>query len=117
MNLGLSHIGTTPRAAASALTPAARAPAAAVATDLATAVTAVKPVVAVSSAAAARQQTRDQVMAEQGIDQLGLFRMSSQDRIRAETSILVEAARRDLAAGNQRRAEIRPNGNFLDLRI
>ena len=118
MNLGLSHIGTTPRA--SAYAPAVRAsgvdgsPAPA---EPVFQVTSVKPVAAVSNAASAREQTRDQVMAERGVDQLALFRMGSQDRIRAETSILIEAARRDLAAGNQARAEIKATGSFLDLRI
>ncbi|MBX3483311.1 hypothetical protein [Phenylobacterium sp.] len=112
MSLGLSHIGATPRTAAYALTPAVRTP-----TELALPVTAVKPVTPTSNADVARRQTAEQVMAERGLDQLALFRMGSQDRIRAEASANFEGARRDLAAGNQARAEIRATGGFLDLRI
>jgi hypothetical protein len=118
MSLGLSHIGATPRTAAYAPTAAARATGVEpVRSEQVIPVTAVKPVAAVSDTAAARQQTREQVMAEQGLNPLALFRMSSQDRIRAEVSIMVEAARRDLAAGNQSRAEIRPTANLVDLRV
>ncbi|MBL8773145.1 MAG: hypothetical protein JNK30_17320 [Phenylobacterium sp.] len=51
------------------------------------------------------------------MDELALFRMGSQDRIQAETQMRVEAARRDLALGNQARAEVRAVGAFIDLRV
>lgn len=50
-------------------------------------------------------------------DPVSLFRMSSQDRIRAETAMIVEATLRDLAAQSQKRAEVRPVGAFIDLRV
>lgn len=52
-----------------------------------------------------------------GRDPVSLFRLSSQDRIRAETAMIVEATLRDLAAENQQRAEVRPVGAFIDLRV
>jgi hypothetical protein len=57
------------------------------------------------------------VRAEPRPDPLDLYRMSSQDRIRTETALRVEEARRALVAGNQARAEIRPTANFVDLRV
>lgn len=51
------------------------------------------------------------------VDPLTLFKMSSQDRIRAETAMIVDAAKRSLAAANQARAHVQPTANFVDLRV
>ena len=50
-------------------------------------------------------------MSERGYDMLSLFKLSSQDRIRAEATILAETARR---AGQARAKEM---GAFVDLRV
>ncbi|WP_331084999.1 hypothetical protein [Phenylobacterium sp.] len=80
-------------------------------------VRAIKPAPPTDNAAVAREQIRDQVMAERGVDARGLYDMSSQGRIRAEAAILAEAARRAMEADNQARAEIRATGTLLDLRV
>ena len=80
-------------------------------------VRAIKPVQPTENAAQAREQVRDQVMAERGVDPLGLYDMSSQGRIRAEAAILAEAAKRAMQADNQARAEIRATGSLVDLRV
>lgn len=80
-------------------------------------VRAIKPVAPTENPAQAREQIRDQVMAERGIDARGLYDMSSQGRISAEAAILAEAARRALQADNQTRAEIRATGALVDLRV
>ncbi|WP_296600155.1 hypothetical protein [Phenylobacterium sp.] len=71
----------------------------------------------VSNPAEAREQTRDQIMAEQGVDPVSLFRLGAQDRLRAETAIMVETALRDLKAQNQQRADVRAAGTLIDLRV
>ena len=117
MSSGLTHIGAITRGLAYAPATGARP---AVQAEPATAVahvSAVKPVQPSNNAAEAREQIRDQIMAERGVDSLSLFKLSSQDRIRAETAIMVETAMRALAAQNQQRAYVRPTANFVDLRV
>lgn len=58
-----------------------------------------------------RDQIRDQVMAERGVDRITLISLSPQARIEAEISLTAETARR------ARQAEIRTTGAFVDLRI
>lgn len=48
-----------------------------------------------------RDQVRRQVMAERGIDTLALYRLSSQDRIRAEIAVATETALRTRIAQRQ----------------
>jgi len=112
MSSGLTHIGAIARglAYAPAASPRAQGPA----TDKAEArlqVSAVKPVAATPNAAEAREQVREQVMAERGVDLFALYRMGSQDRIRAEAAILAETAMRT----SQARA--RETATFIDLRV
>ncbi len=117
MSSGLTHIGAIARglayAPAAAVRPAVRTEAA---SDLAN-ISAVKPVQPSSSATQTREQVRDQVMAERGVDPLSLFKLGSQDRIRAEAAIRAETAMRSLAAQNQARAYVRATANFIDMRV
>ena len=111
MSSGLTHTGAIARGLAYA--PAA---------DLRTwgrpaNVRAVKPAAPTDNAAQAREQVRDQVMAERGVDARGLYDMSSQGRIRAEAAILAEAAKRAMQADNNARAEVRAIGALVDLRV
>jgi len=69
-------------------------------------VTAVKPVPPTENTGEARERIREQVMAERGVDLFDLYKMGSQDRIRAESAIMVETAMRT-----------RATGTFLDLRV
>ena len=57
-----------------------------------------RPVV---GAAAEREQARQQVMAERGVDALSLYRLSSQDRIRTESAVAAETALRTRIAQRQ----------------
>lgn len=65
----------------------------------------------------ARPAPTEQLAAPTGDDALRLFKASSIERIRAETAMIVEAAKRSLAAQNQARADVRPMGGFVDLRV
>ena len=58
-----------------------------------------------------RDQIRDQVMAERGVDRVTLLRLAPQARIEAEISVNAETALR------ARQARIRTTGNFIDLRV
>ena len=58
-----------------------------------------------------RDQIRDQVMAERGVDRVTLLRLAPQARIEAEISVNAETALR------ARQARIRATGNFIDLRL
>ena len=58
-----------------------------------------------------RDQTRNQVMAERGVDRVTLMRLSPQARIEAEISLTTETALR------ARQAQIRTTGNFVDLKV
>lgn len=80
-------------------------------------VRAIRAVQPTDNAAQAREQVREQVMAERGVDALGLYGMSSLDRIRAEAAILSETAKRAMQADNKARAEIRAAGTLVDLRV
>jgi hypothetical protein len=111
MSFGLTHSGAIARGLA-------YVPAADLRTWRGSAnVTAIKPVQPTDNAAVAREQIRDQVMAERGVDARSLYDMSSQGRIRAEAAIMAEAARRAMQADNQARAEIRATGALVDLRV
>jgi hypothetical protein len=74
-------------------------------------VSAVRPVPPMVNAGEAREQVRQQVMAERGVDALSLFKATPQERIRAEAAILVETAQRS------RTEPARASGNFLDIRV
>jgi hypothetical protein len=114
MNLGLSHFGATPRSAVRASADVAATAAGLSITGEAARdfqVTSVRPVAPVENAAEAREQARQQVMAERGVDMLSMFRMSAQDRIQAEAQIMVETSRRT------RPSLVKAAGGILDLRI
>ncbi len=64
-----------------------------------------------------REPVRAPEPAQGGRDPVSLFKLSSQERIRAETAMIVERTLQDLAADNQRRAEVRPVGSLIDLRV
>jgi hypothetical protein len=74
-------------------------------------VTAVKPVRPAPNAAEARERVREQVMAERGVDLFDLFKMGSQERIRAEAAIMTETMVRT------RQAQVRATANFVDIRV
>jgi hypothetical protein len=118
MSSGLTHTGAIARGLGYVPTTADARPAvrAEAAPDVAR-VSAVKPILPSDNDAETREQIREQVMAERGVDSLSLYRASSQDRIRAETAIMVETAMRSLASANQARAYVRPTANFVDLRV
>jgi hypothetical protein len=117
MSSGLTHLGAIARGLGYAPTPSPRASGRAETLSDVAHVSAVKAVQPSDNDSEAREQIRDQVMAERGVDSLSLYRLSSQDRIRAETAIMVETAMRSLASANQARAYVRPTANFLDLRV
>ncbi len=110
MSLGLSHIGATPKSPAYAAAPAVRAQgSAAPKAEETPNVSVIKPVRAADNAFQAREQIREQVMAERGVDLLELYRMGSQERIRTEAAITAETALRS--------ARARDTANFIDLRV
>ncbi|MBU1375538.1 MAG: hypothetical protein KKE02_00815 [Alphaproteobacteria bacterium] len=114
MNVTSFHIGATPRSSAYAAADVANTPAGfsitgQVARDFQ--VSNVRPVAPVQNAAEAREQARDQVMAERGVDMISMYKMTAQDRIQAEAAILVETARRTSVG------TISATGNFVDMRI
>jgi hypothetical protein len=74
-------------------------------------VSAVRPVPPMVNAGEAREQVRQQVMAERGVDALTLFKATPQERLRAEAAILVETAQRS------RQDPIRTTGSLVDLRV
>jgi hypothetical protein len=116
MSSGLTHSGAIARGLAYAPSANARAWARDAAGERAN-VAAVKAVPPTDDTAQAREQIRDQVMVERGVDQLSLFQASSQQRIQAETAIMVETALRSMQAGNQARAYVRATANFVDIRV
>ena len=75
------------------------------------AVSATRPVPPMVNAGEAREQVRQQVMAERGLDALSLYKATPQARIQAEAAILVETAQR------AHPEPIRATGNFVDLRV
>jgi hypothetical protein len=112
MTFGLIQFGATPRSPAYAAELLQRAglsiPAQAT-RDFT--VSAVRPVPPMVNAGEAREQVRQQVMAERGVDALSLYKATPQERIRAESAILVEAAQRS------HQAPVRETANFIDLRV
>lgn len=58
-----------------------------------------------------RDQIRDRILAERGVDRITLLKLTPQARIETEISIMIETARRTPPA------PIRATGNFVDLRI
>ena len=111
MSFGLTQIGATlPASAFAAVARRVEAKAAVDAVDRmgANAIRAVQPAIKVVETPV---QIRAQVMADRGVDSLTLVRLSPQARIEAEISINAEAAQR------ARQAQIRTQGNFLDLRV
>ncbi len=114
MNVTPFHIGATPRSSAYAVADVANTPAGLsitgqVARDFQ--VSNVRPVAPVQNAAEAREQARDQVMSERGVDMISIFKMSPQARLEAEAAIRMETARRTSVA------PLRATGNFLDIRV
>ncbi|MDZ4371563.1 MAG: hypothetical protein U1C74_09115 [Phenylobacterium sp.] len=117
MSFGLNQIGATSRAAAYATASAGLArPAAPDQPSGAFVVSAVRPVAPATDASRAREQLREQVMAERGLDMHALYRLSSQDRIRAEAAITSEMALRTRQAQDRARAEVTGLGTFIDIR-
>ena len=118
MNVAPFHIGATPRSTAYAAADVADTPAGLSITAQASKdfqVSSVRPIAPVENVAEAREQARDQVMAERGVDMLSMFKMSAQDRIQAEASILAETARRTSLAPVA--TPIRDMGVFFDIRV
>ena len=74
-------------------------------------VSAVRPVPPMVNTGEAREQIRQQVMAERGVDALSLYKATPQARIQAEAAILVETAQRS------RQEPVRAAGNFVDIRV
>ncbi|TAJ69163.1 MAG: hypothetical protein EPO51_24320 [Phenylobacterium sp.] len=74
-------------------------------------VSAVRPVPPMVNAGEAREQLRQQVMAERGLDALSLYKATPQARIQAEAAVMAETARR------ARPEPIRTTGSLVDLRI
>lgn len=70
-----------------------------------------RPEAPAATPVAAREKIRERVMAERGYDMLSLFKLSSQERIRAEAAILVETARRSA------QGPVKEKGAFVDLRV
>ncbi|WP_397401688.1 hypothetical protein [Phenylobacterium sp.] len=58
-----------------------------------------------------RDQIRDRILAELGVDRITLLKLNPQARIESEISIMIETARRTPPA------PIRATGNFVDLRV
>lgn len=58
-----------------------------------------------------RDQIRDRILAERGVDRITLLKLTPQARIEAEISVTIETARRTPPA------PIRATGNFVDIRI
>lgn len=111
MSFGLTHSGAIARGLAYAPAPPRRSWTEIAAERMAANVTAAKPVQPTPDANEARERIREQVMAERGVDLYDLFKMGSQERIRAEASITSETAQR------ARRAYDRQTGHHVDLRI
>jgi hypothetical protein len=112
MSSGLTHTGAIARGLAYAPAPPRRSWTEVAAARLEAAnVTAAKPVQPTPNAGEAREQIREQVMAERGVDLLDLYRMGSQQRIRTEAAIMAEMALR----AAQSRA--RQTAQFVDLRV
>lgn len=110
MNLGLSHIGATPARAAYAAT-GLRADVASSKAAETQNVSAAKAVRPARSAAEARENIREQVLAERGYDLLKLYRMGSQQRIQAEAAVAAETAKR------VRQEQTRATATLIDLRV
>ena len=114
MTTALTHFGATPRTTAYRAADVANVPAGISITGQAARdfqVSNVRPVAPTENSAEAREQARQQVMARRGVDMISIFNMSAQDRIAAEVSIKVEAARRTNIA------TVQATGNFVDLRV
>lgn len=97
MYLGLSHSGASTRELAFAATDRMRAQA-------------LRAVQSADPAVESRDQIRDQVLAERGVDRITLLKLTPQARIEAEISISTETARR------AQQAQIRTTGNYVDLK-
>jgi hypothetical protein len=104
MSFGLIQFDALPRDAAYAADLRRRA-------GLGFMVSAVRPVPPMVNAGEAREQVRQQVMAEAGVDALSLYKATPQARIQAEAAIMAETVRRS------RPQPVRATGNFVDLRI
>lgn len=74
-------------------------------------VSAVRPVPPMVNAGEAREQARQQAMAERGLDALSLYKATPQARIQAEAAILVETARRTVVE------PFRTTGTLVDLKV
>jgi hypothetical protein len=111
MSSGLTHTGAIARGLAYAPAPPRRSWTEVAAERLAANVTATKPAAPTPNPSAAREEIREQVMAERGVDLLDLYRMGSQQRIRTEAAIMAEMALRTAQARG------RETANFVDLRV
>ena len=110
MSSGLTHTGAIARGLAYAPAPELRVWSQGRAAERAN-VTAARPVTPTPNPAAAREQIREQVMVERGVDLFDLYRMGSQERIRTEAAIMTATAVR------ARQASARETANFIDLRV
>ena len=95
---GLSHPGASTRELAFAATDRMRAQA-------------LRSVQPANRTVESRDQIRDQVMAERGVDRVTLLKLTPQARIEAEISVTAETALR------AQQARIRTTGNFVDLKV
>jgi hypothetical protein len=111
MSFGLTQIGATPHTTAYAAASGLRASPETARTFTVAAVRPVSP-----AADSGREQLRQQIMAERGLDMRALYGLSSQDRIRAEAAILAEVALRTGQARDRTRAEVTGLGTFIDIR-
>ena len=95
---GLSHPGATRRELTYATTDRLRAPAPRV-------------VQLTGLAAASRDQIRDQVLAERGVDRITVLKLTPQARLEVEISVATETARR------AHPAQARATGTLIDLKV
>lgn len=71
----------------------------------------VRPAAPVENPAEAREQARQQAMAEHGVDMVSLFKLAPQQRLQVEAAILAETAQRVA------RRPIPATGGVVDLRV
>ena len=114
MSSDLIQIGATPGSAKPAPADRLRAPSAEGAlapSEKVFKVSTARPVTPAETPLEVREKVRQQIMAERGVDMLSMYRLGSQERIRAEAAILTETALRT------RQARVKETGAFVDLRV
>jgi hypothetical protein len=112
MGVGLTHIGATQGIAAYSATASRTRTAGALDRMHAESLRAVRPV---AEPRRQRDQIRDQVLADRGLDRIDLFKLGPQARLEAEISIDAETAWRAREA--RARDQVRATARFVDIRI